>query len=53
MAYFLAALSEHASAIKGKLEGGKVGENRVREPYGRDSIELRARLLVTNQGHIK
>jgi hypothetical protein len=38
--YFLIALFQHAIGIENKVEGGKVRENWVRKPYGRDSIEL-------------
>jgi hypothetical protein len=39
--YFLVALSEHAEAIEVELESGEVREDRVRESYGWDGIELR------------
>jgi hypothetical protein len=44
--YFVVALSEHADAIKVELESGEVREDRVREPYGWDSIELRTCHLI-------
>jgi hypothetical protein len=47
--YFVVALSEHADAIKVELESGEVREDRVREPYGWDGIELRTCLLVRDR----
>jgi hypothetical protein len=47
--YFLVALSEHAEAIKVELESGEVREDRVREPYCWDSIELRTCLLIRDR----
>jgi hypothetical protein len=44
--HFLVALFEHAVTIIVPLESGEVREDRVREPYGWDSIELRTCLLI-------
>ena len=38
--YFIVALFDHAAAIKNCFESGKVRENWIREPGGRDGIEL-------------
>jgi hypothetical protein len=38
--YFLISLFKHAKAVKVKLESGNIRENRIRKPYGWDSIEL-------------
>jgi hypothetical protein len=45
----LISLFEHANAIKYKLESGKVRQNRVRKPYGWDSIELEGCNVVQGQ----
>jgi hypothetical protein len=44
--HLLVALFEHAVAIIVPLESGEIREDRVREPYGWDSIELRTCLLI-------
>jgi len=54
--YLLTALFEHAIPIKDKSESRKVRENRVRKPYGWDSVELGTCKIVqgycnvTNEG---
>jgi hypothetical protein len=41
--YHLVALFKHTAATEVQSDGGKVGENRVRKPYGWDGIELETR----------
>jgi hypothetical protein len=45
----LVAISEHADAIKVELESREVREDRVREAYGWDNIELGACLLISDR----
>jgi hypothetical protein len=39
--YFFISIFEHANVIKDKLDSREVRENRVRKPYGWDSVELK------------
>jgi hypothetical protein len=47
--HFLISIFEHANAIEDKLNSREVRENRVRKPYGWNSVELKLCNVVQKQ----
>ena len=47
--HFLISIFEHANAIEDKLNSREVRENRVRKPYGWNSVELKLCDVIQKQ----